>query len=261
MQLNCILQMKSTDKMKKNIVSISLTIIFIAFLLPLILVKWLKIDFSNLGTYGDFFGCFNALVSALAFGGLIYTIYLQRKDLELQRNELQLTRDEMKRQAEAQEKAAQEQERHAKLLEEQLYKEIRPYLNTYFSIEGYSIYLVIKNIGKSACYNFSMKVKSYHAENEFAEELLTELKTRIEATDYSVIPSGLDYVVKCDISDHDISANLMNSSVNVTFTFYFRNQKEEFTIPFKFDEIQSHGDPVARALFAIANRMPHNSFR
>lgn len=242
--------------MKKIVALVSFAIIFIAFILPLILVKYLGVEFDQLGTYGDFFGSFNALVSALAFGGLIYTIYLQRKDLELQRKELQLTRDEMKRQAEAQEKAAQEQERHAKLLEEQLYKEIRPYLNTYFTHDYGSIYLVIKNIGKSACYNFSMKVKSHHAEDEFAEELLEKFKKRIEATDYSVIPSGLDYIVECDISNQDVAGNLMKSSVDVTFTFYFRGQKEEFTIPFKFDEIQSHGDPIARALYAIANRLP-----
>ena len=254
------MRIRGIDGMKKIIVSISLAVISIAFVLPLILVKCSGVDFSNLGTYGDFFGSFNALVSALAFGGLIYTIYLQRKDLELQRKELQLTRDEMKRQAEAQEKAAQEQERHAKLLEEQLYKEIRPYLNTYFTQENGSIYLVIKNIGKSACYNFSMKVQSYNAENETAKDLLAKLKVKLESTDYSVIPSGLDYIVECDVTNEDASSNLMSSSLDVTFIFFFRGQKEEFTIQFKFDEIQSHGDPIVRALYAVVNRMPRHSF-
>lgn len=57
------------------------------------------------GTFGDQFGAVNALFSGLAFAGLIYTIILQRRDLELQRHdlaiqrqELQLTRKEMEEQ-------------------------------------------------------------------------------------------------------------------------------------------------------------------
>ncbi len=242
--------------MKKKVIYISLVIVFIAFALPVLLVKCFGVDFDKLGTYGDFFGSFNALVSALAFGGLIYTIYLQRKDLELQRNELQLTREEMARQAEAQEKAAKEQEHHAKLMEEQLYKEIRPYLNTYFTHENGYLYLIIKNIGKSACYDFSMKVKSYNSENGTAKLLIEKLATKLESTDYSVIPSGLDYVVECDLTNEEVANNLMSSSIEVVFIFHFRGGEEKFKITFKFGEIQSHGDPIARALYAVANRLP-----
>jgi len=53
-------------------------------------------DWKASGVFGDSFGALTSLVSALAFGGLIYTIILQRKDLELQRHELELTREEMK---------------------------------------------------------------------------------------------------------------------------------------------------------------------
>lgn len=45
------------------------------------------------GTFGDKFGAINALFSGLAFAGIIFTILLQRKELELQRNELEQTRD------------------------------------------------------------------------------------------------------------------------------------------------------------------------
>ncbi len=55
------------------------------------------------GTYGDMFGGVNALFSGLAFAGLIFTILLQRKELELQRQELIETREELKRTANAQE--------------------------------------------------------------------------------------------------------------------------------------------------------------
>ena len=55
------------------------------------------------GTFGDMFGAVNALFSGLAFAGVIYTILLQRKELELQREELVATREELARSASAQE--------------------------------------------------------------------------------------------------------------------------------------------------------------
>lgn len=62
---------------------------------------WVFLDFAiggestELGQFGDKFGFVNALFSGLAFAGLIYTIVLQRKELELQRLELQETRKEL----------------------------------------------------------------------------------------------------------------------------------------------------------------------
>lgn len=52
------------------------------------------------GTFGDQFGIVNALFSGLAFAGLLYTIILQRKDLNLQYKELEDNRNELKRQTE-----------------------------------------------------------------------------------------------------------------------------------------------------------------
>ncbi len=45
--------------------------------------------------YSDIFGSFSAIMSALAFGGLIYTFLLQRRELQLQREELEATRGEL----------------------------------------------------------------------------------------------------------------------------------------------------------------------
>ena len=56
------------------------------------------------GQFGDSFGALNALFSGLAFAGIIYTIQLQRKELNYQREELRLTRFELKRSTDAQEK-------------------------------------------------------------------------------------------------------------------------------------------------------------
>ena len=55
--------------------------------------------------FGSLFGASSALFSGFAFLGLIYTILLQRKELNLQRKELSLTREELKKAAEAQERS------------------------------------------------------------------------------------------------------------------------------------------------------------
>jgi len=47
------------------------------------------------GEFGDMFGAVNALFSGLAFGTLIYTLFLQRRELALQRLELRATRQEL----------------------------------------------------------------------------------------------------------------------------------------------------------------------
>lgn len=56
------------------------------------------------GTFGDMFGAINSLFSGLAFAGVIFAIFLQRKELELQRKEVVQTRKELRGQKEAQEK-------------------------------------------------------------------------------------------------------------------------------------------------------------
>jgi hypothetical protein len=58
-------------------------------------------DLTRHSQFGEMFGGINALFSALAFAGLIYTILLQRQELALQRRELILTREELTRQADA----------------------------------------------------------------------------------------------------------------------------------------------------------------
>lgn len=52
-------------------------------------------NWTERGQFGDVFGSANALFSGFAFVGLIYTIWLQRNELEMQRDELKLQREEM----------------------------------------------------------------------------------------------------------------------------------------------------------------------
>lgn len=88
----------------------SLLWLLIAIVVSIIAIAWYLIDYnisSNeiRGQFGDKFGSVNALFSGLAFAGLIYTIVLQRKDLQLQKKDLELTRKEL----EGQKKEAQKQ--------------------------------------------------------------------------------------------------------------------------------------------------------
>ena len=79
---------------KKNLVWIMLGGVVFLFLLNFSMVFFIP-DKETRGTFGDQFGAVNALFSGLAFAGLIYTIILQRRDLELQRKDLKLQRDEL----------------------------------------------------------------------------------------------------------------------------------------------------------------------
>ncbi|MCB0510970.1 MAG: hypothetical protein KDC72_00330 [Bacteroidetes bacterium] len=59
------------------------------------LILMLFIDDQNSrGLFGDSFGGLNALVSSLALGGIIYTIIIQRKELNIQKEELITQRKE-----------------------------------------------------------------------------------------------------------------------------------------------------------------------
>lgn len=59
-----------------------------------IIINVLIADKSNMGAFGDSFGALNTLFAGLAFGGIIYTIIIQRKELNLQREELEIQRRE-----------------------------------------------------------------------------------------------------------------------------------------------------------------------
>jgi hypothetical protein len=72
---------------------------------PAIVIYLTNVKVGDSGSFGDAFGTVNALFSGAAFGGIIYTILLQKRELRLQRYELELTRQELRRSAEAQEKS------------------------------------------------------------------------------------------------------------------------------------------------------------
>ena len=76
-----------------------LAVMLLWYFVPLYLTAPYK-EVTEKGAFGDTYGTVNALFTALAFGGLIITILLQRQELKLQRDELRLRRMEMQGQRE-----------------------------------------------------------------------------------------------------------------------------------------------------------------
>jgi DNA-binding transcriptional regulator of glucitol operon len=76
---------------------------------------WYGSDMATRGQFGDLFGGVNALFTGLAFVALIYTLYLQRKDLEMQREDLAVSRDELRNSVDAQRGQVEQLERASSL--------------------------------------------------------------------------------------------------------------------------------------------------
>lgn len=93
--------MANDNKIENNGTSYTLLVASIVIVILLYLGSWYYIDdlyncTEQRGQFGDKFGAVNALFSGLAFAGLIFTIYLQKKELALQREELKQTKEELK---------------------------------------------------------------------------------------------------------------------------------------------------------------------
>lgn len=74
------------------------------FISIVVFIVWLIVSISgfsiiqnreSLGQLGDSFGLINSLFSGLALAGIIYTIFLQTKQLKIQSKELELQREEL----------------------------------------------------------------------------------------------------------------------------------------------------------------------
>ena len=73
----------------------------IVLVIAIWITSWIITDnlYQNVedrGAFGDKFGFINSLFSGLALAGIIYSIFLQQKELSLQRTELKETKEEFK---------------------------------------------------------------------------------------------------------------------------------------------------------------------
>ena len=113
--------------MRKNIVWLMFGGVIILFLLNFSMIFFVHGE-NTRGTFGDQFGAVNALFSGLAFTGLIYTIILQRSDLEIQRHDLKLQREEIALNRQEMEEQTAEFEKQNETLK------IQRFENTFFNM-------------------------------------------------------------------------------------------------------------------------------
>src|SRR3989344_7339861 len=129
--------------MKKFSLLILILVFITIFVVYFITINYFYPEIGSGGEFGDLFGGLNTFFSGLAFGGIVYAILLQRKDLELQREELKLTREELKRTAEAQEKSERALSKQAESLKQ------TAILNGLGAILSYESMLIeVSNTGK-----------------------------------------------------------------------------------------------------------------
>ena len=76
--------------MNKTKLILSIWVVSIIIIASLVLNWYLLYNNVDRGTFGDMFGAANALFSGLAFGGIIYTILLQREDLKSTKEEFKV---------------------------------------------------------------------------------------------------------------------------------------------------------------------------
>ena len=86
------------------------------------------VDLTAYGISGDFFGGVNAIVSALAFAGLIMTLLMQRTELHQHRDELRMQRDELQLTRKVMQEQREEMGLQKKSLQQQTFE------NTFFAM-------------------------------------------------------------------------------------------------------------------------------
>lgn len=118
---------------------LALVLVVLSILVWSILRLHLFVNSDEAGKYGDYFGIVNAFFSGCAFAVLIYTLRLQRIELQLQRQELSETRQELKKQAVA------------------LAASVAPRIEISVRFDGHNSYLRIQNNGGVAAFNVAMK--------------------------------------------------------------------------------------------------------
>lgn len=142
----------------KPLAWIGLSVLVIQLITGRVIYKALT-TWTERSAFGDMFGFTNTLFSGLAFAGVIYAIFLQRRELELQRMELRQTRKELKRTAIAQEKSEQALKEQAEELIRQRRLSILPAFVARFKQDraGSSPSLYLQNVGNGFAINIEIE--------------------------------------------------------------------------------------------------------
>jgi hypothetical protein len=153
----------------KILVSIGAGVIILQAIFWMV-VRSLISSWSDRSAFGEMFGGLNTFFSGLAFGGLIYAIYLQskelryqrrelkyqRRELRFQRLELELTRNELKRSAETQEKSEEALKKQVDELIHQRRLSVMPGFILYFQ-QPTDYIPTIMNIGHGGAFNVRLE--------------------------------------------------------------------------------------------------------
>lgn len=149
---------------------IIILVLLVVFVIYFCAVKYFYPDMTVRSQFGDMFGGLNTLFSALAFLGVIYTVFLQREELILQRKELELTRKELKRTAEAQEKSEKALSKQAASLK------ITAKLNGKSSIlQHYNTLIELTNSAK-----FGIDIANFNKHKQSADAVIGQINELIK---------------------------------------------------------------------------------
>lgn len=147
---------------EKNVIPFKILILTITAIWILsAILGWLALE--NWGVkpeYSETFNIINSLFSGLALAAIIYTVYLQRKELTFQREELRFTREELKRTAAAQEDSA-------KSMVEQMRLSNFPYLECDSAYLGEEKCITISNKNENVAFDVDIYIFSFIAESYF----------------------------------------------------------------------------------------------
>lgn len=193
----------TAKKKKNNIIGLYILfgIILIAWITSMFVIKWKFSNWTIRGTFGDSFGAINSLFSGLALGGIIYTIFLQKKELSLQRKELKNTRKEFTIQN--------------KTLRLQRFE------NTFFnllSLHHQIVGSIDLDIEQKKRINGGIRALNKAIENGFEYERITLKGRDVFKKKYEEMVSEFD-------NEEDLNTNYLKSyeSVQTDFGHYFRN--------------------------------------
>ncbi len=134
------------------------------------MIVWQKFGPENMGTFGDMFGGLNVAFSGLAFYAIVYSLVLQRAELELQRNELELARKELSKAAEANLEQAKHMKKAAQIDAISSSASIYTQLSLYKNDAGNRIFGKYDNERTAALYRLDkiLNETESHAEKEGA---------------------------------------------------------------------------------------------
>lgn len=189
--------------LKKNIVWVMFGGVIILFLLNFSMIFFVSGE-NTRGTFGDQFGAVNALFSGLAFTGLIYTIILQRRDLEIQRHDLKLQREEIALNRKEMEEQTAEFEKQNETLK------IQRFENTFFNM--LSQFQEVVN-------NLHVRYRNYRVDYEFSGREV--FYNSFEKAPISIGPNT-NYVGMRDTIKNVGLKGYVYSSVPAIFDHYFR---------------------------------------